>query len=56
MEEKRSDLPLIGFTVWFNNLGETYPLVNVAKKYIDLGGQAIFFGYGKKYQDLAKNI
>lgn len=56
MEEKRSDLPLIGFTVWFNNLGETYPLVNIAKKYIELGGQAIFFGYGEKYQDLARNI
>jgi len=56
MEEKQSDLPLIGFTAWFNNFGETYPLVNIAKKYIELGGQAIFFGYGEKYQHLAKNI
>lgn len=56
MEEKQTDLPLIGFTAWFNSFGETYPLVNIAKKYIELGGKAIFFGYGEKYQDLAKNI
>lgn len=56
MEEKETDLPIVGFTVLFNNLGETYPLVNIAKKYIELGGKAMFFGYGDKYKDLAIDL
>ncbi|MCX6667914.1 MAG: glycosyltransferase [Euryarchaeota archaeon] len=56
MKKNHSEMPLIGFISLFDNLGETYPLVAIAKKYIELGGQAIFFGYGTKYQHLAKDI
>jgi len=48
--------PLIGFIAFFNNFGETSTLTTIAKKYIEQGGKAIFFGYGEKYQNLAKNI
>ena len=56
MEKNNSEPPLVGFIIPFGSLGETYPLIAIAKKYIELGGKAIFFGYGKKYQHLAKEI
>jgi len=56
MRKTRSELPLIGFIPLFDNLGETYPLVAIAKKYIELGGEAIFFSYGEGYQYLAREI
>lgn len=56
MKKNYSEKPLIGFILHFNCLGETYPFVAIAKKYIELGGKVIFFGYGTKYQYLSKDI
>lgn len=56
---KKSDVsvkkPLIGFFPCFNGIGETYPLVKIAKKYVELGGKVIFFSHGGKYEYLAKD-
>lgn len=49
-------LPLIGFFPLFYNLAETGRAVLVAKRYIELGGKAIFFSHGGEYEKLAKDI
>jgi len=56
MKNNYSEKPLIGFVTVFRDFGEVYPLVTIAKKYIDLGGRAIFFGYGTGYENLARDI
>jgi len=37
-------------------MGDTIPLVKIAKLYIELGGKAIFFSHRRKYEYLAENI
>ena len=37
-------------------MGETLPQVKIAKKYIEKGGEGIFFSHGGKYEHLAKEI
>lgn len=49
-------LPLVGFFPLFYNLAETGRAVLVAKRYIELGGKAIFFSHGGEYEKLAKDI
>jgi len=46
----------VAFMPYFYDLGETFPLVEIAKKYKELGGEAIFVGYGDKYKKLAEEI
>ena len=48
--------PKIGFMSIFGNLGETRSLVEIAKKYKELGGEAVFIGYGSRYEKLARDI
>jgi len=48
--------PLVGLFPLFYNLAETGRAVIIAKRYIELGGQAIFFSHGGKYEYLAKEI
>lgn len=45
--------PLIGFFPPFDCLGDTYPLVKIAKCYQTLGGEVIFFSHGGEYENLA---
>jgi len=53
----RSDKkPLIGFFPLFYNLAESGLAVIIAKRYKELGGKAIFFSHGGKYEYLAKEI
>ena len=51
-----SEKPLIGFFPLFYNLAETGRAILVAKRYIELGGKAIFFSHGGKYEYLAKDF
>jgi len=48
--------PLIGFFPLFYNLAETGHGVLIAKRYMEMGGQAIFFSHGGEYEYLAKEI
>ncbi|UCF12112.1 MAG: glycosyltransferase family 1 protein [Thermoplasmatales archaeon] len=51
-----SKKPLIGFFPLFYNLAETGRAILVAKRYIELGGKAVFFSHGGKYEYLAKDF
>jgi len=51
-----TEKPLIGFFPCFSSMGETIPLVKIAKLYMELGGKAIFFSHTGKYEYLAENI
>lgn len=51
-----SEKPLIGFFPLFYNLAETGRAILVAKRYIELGGKAVFFSHGGKYEYLAKDF
>ena len=46
--------PLIGFFPGFFDIGETYPLIKIAKKYQELGGKVIIFSHGGDYEYIAK--
>ncbi len=46
--------PLIGFFPGFFDIGETYPLIKIAKCYQELGGEVIIFSHGGDYEYLAK--
>ena len=48
--------PLVGFFPLFYNLAETGRAVLVAKRYIEHGGQAIFFSHGGEYEKLARDL
>ena len=48
--------PIAGFFPNFWCLGETIPLIKIANEYLNLGGEAIFFSHGGKYERLAKDI
>ncbi|UCF13775.1 MAG: glycosyltransferase family 1 protein [Thermoplasmatales archaeon] len=51
-----AEKPLIGFFPCFSSMGETIPLVKIAKSYMEIGGKAIFFSHEGKYEYLAENI
>ena len=51
-----TEKPLIGFFPHFSSMGETIPLVKIAKSYMEIGGKAIFFSHTGKYEYLAENI
>jgi len=48
--------PLVGFFPVFYNLAETGRAVLIAKRYIELGGEAVFFSHGGEYEYLAKDL
>jgi len=48
--------PLVGFFPLFYNLAETGRAVLVAKRYIEHGGQAIFFSHGGEYEKFARDL
>ena len=48
--------PLVGFFPLFYNLAETGRAVLVAKRYMEHGGQAIFFSHGGEYEKLARDM
>jgi UDP:flavonoid glycosyltransferase YjiC (YdhE family) len=47
---------LVGFFPIFYSLGETIPLVKIAKSYMEQGGKAIFFSHGGIFEYLAEEI
>lgn len=47
--------PLIGFLPDFGGFGEAYILVKVAKRYVALGGEVVFFSHGGEYEYWAKD-
>lgn len=49
-----SKKPLIGFFPGFFDIGETYPLIKIARRYEELGGEVILFSHGGNYEYLAK--
>jgi len=46
--------PLLGFFPGFFDLGESYPLIKIALKYEELGGEVVIFSHGGEYEYLAK--
>lgn len=48
--------PLVGFFPLFYNLSESGRAVLVAKRFIEMGGKAIFFSHGGEYEYLAKDL
>jgi len=48
--------PLVGFFPVFYNLAETGRAVLIAKRYLELGGDALFFSHGGEYEYLAKDL
>ena len=57
MAEKISNKkPLVGFFNLFYNYGETCRAVLIAKRYIELGGNVLFFSHGGEHEHLAEEI
>lgn len=54
--KKNKDLPLIGFFPLTFNLAETGRAILVAKRYVEMGGKAIFFSHGGSYEHLIKEF
>ena len=54
--KKDTKKPLVGFFPCFYSMGETIPLIKIAKSYMDMGGKAIFFSHGGDYEYLAEEI
>jgi len=48
-------MPTIGFFPGFFDIGETYPLIKIAKRYQEFGGKVVIFSHGGEYEYLAKN-
>jgi len=48
--------PLVGFFPLTYNLAETGHAVLVAKRYVELGGKAVFFSHGGKYEHLIEDF
>lgn len=44
----------IGFFPGFFDLGESYPLIKIAKRYKELGGNVVIFSHGGNYEYLAE--
>ncbi len=53
---KKDKKPLVGFFPLFQNLAETGRALMVAKRYIKIGGRAVFFSHGGQYEFLAKDL
>ncbi len=51
-----NEKPLIGFFPLFVNLAETGRALAIAKRYVEIGGKAIFISHGGKYEYLAKDL
>lgn len=51
---KSDKKPLIGFFPGFFDLGESYPLIKIAKRYKELGGRVVIFSHGGNYEYLAE--
>jgi len=49
-------LPKIAFLPCFKNYGETYPLIAMARKYRERGGEAIFVGFPGEYDRYARDL
>jgi len=56
VETMITDKPVVGFFPLFYNLAETGRAILVAKRYMELGGKAVFFSHGGKYEYLAKDL
>ncbi|GEM_PF-826475 len=58
MSKKNEDAskPSVGFLPCFYSIGEALPVVNIAKEYTDMGGSAVFFSHGGKYEDLLEDF
>jgi len=56
VETMVTDKPVVGFFPLFYNLAETGRAILVAKRYIELGGKAVFFSHGGKYEYLARDL
>jgi len=56
VETMVTDKPVVGFFPLFYNLAETGRAILVAKRYMELGGKAVFFSHGGKYEYLAKDL
>ncbi|UCF11724.1 MAG: hypothetical protein JSW06_06645 [Thermoplasmatales archaeon] len=54
--KKNTKTPFIGFFPCFYSMGETIPLIKIAKSYMDLGGKAVFFSHRGEYEYLAEDI
>lgn len=52
----KDKLPLIGFFPLFYNFAESGRAIVIAKRYLDIGGKAVFFSHGGEYEYLAKDI
>jgi len=48
--------PFIGFFPCFYSMGETIPLIKIAKSYMELGGKVVFFSHWGEYEYLAEDI
>ena len=46
----------IGFLPCFFSIGETLPLVKLARSYINKGGKVLFFSHGGSFEELAREI
>ena len=51
---KTDKKPLIGFFPGFFDLGESYPIIKIAKRYKELGGNVVIFSHGGNYEYLAE--
>ena len=47
--------PLVGFFPGFHGIGETYPVIKIAKSYQELGGKVVVFSHGGDYEYLARD-
>lgn len=54
--DKDTEKPIIGFFPCFYSMGETIPLIKIAKSYLDLGGSVIFFSHRGEYEYLAEQL
>lgn len=55
-QEPDCQLPTVGFFPRFHGLGETYPLIEIAKRYKQLGGEVVFFSHGGEYEHLVEEL
>jgi len=53
---KSNSKPLVGFFPCFPGFGETFPIIKIAKRYVELGGEVVIFSHGGEYEYLAKDL
>lgn len=51
-----SRLPTVAFLPSFNDFGETYPLIEIARNYAQRGGRVLFIGFKGSYEHYAKDL